>query len=73
MRELRRKLCAWESSGVKGTRAKLSAVGASAVSEDSASDVDSGPIFYFFSGGMDIHYTSATIATSIVCEVHHKP
>jgi len=28
---------------------------------------------FFFVGGMDIHYTSATIATSRVCEVHHKP
>ena len=27
----------------------------------------------FFLGGMDIHYTNATIATSRVCEVHHKP
>ena len=29
--------------------------------------------FFFFLGGMDIHYTSATIATSRLCEVHHKP
>ncbi len=43
-RELRRKLGAWEPSGVKGTRAKLSADGASAVLEDSASDIDSGPL-----------------------------
>ena len=43
-RELRRKVCAWESSGVKGTRAKLSAVEASAVPEDSAFDIDPGPL-----------------------------
>ena len=42
-RELRRKLGAWDTSGVKGTMAKLSADGASAVPEDSASDTDSGP------------------------------
>ena len=29
--------------------------------------------FFFFLGGMDIHYTSATIATSRVFEDHHKP
>ena len=29
--------------------------------------------FFFFLGGMDIHYTSATIATPRLCEVHHKP
>ena len=29
--------------------------------------------FFVFLGGMDIHYTSATIVTSRVCEVHHKP
>ena len=28
---------------------------------------------FFFLGGMDIHYTSAAIATSSVCGVHHKP
>ncbi len=43
-RELRHKLGAWGSSGVKGTMAKLSADGASAVPEDSASDIDSGPL-----------------------------
>ena len=44
MRELRRKLGAWESSGVKGTMAKLSADGATAVLEDSAPDIDSRPL-----------------------------
>ncbi|KAL0018377.1 hypothetical protein WJX77_008949 [Trebouxia sp. C0004] len=39
--QIRRKLDAWESLGVKGTMAKLSADGASAVPEDSASDIDS--------------------------------
>ena len=29
--------------------------------------------FFFFLGGTDIHYTSAMIATSRVCDVHHKP
>ena len=29
--------------------------------------------FFFFLGGKDIHYTSAMIATSRVCDVHHKP
>ena len=29
--------------------------------------------FFFFLGGKDIHYTSAVIATSRVCDVHHKP
>ena len=29
--------------------------------------------FFFFLGGKDIHYTSATITTSRVCDVHHKP
>ena len=29
------------------------------------------PFFLFF-GGRDVHYTSATIATSRVCEVHSK-
>ena len=29
--------------------------------------------FFFFWGGKDIHYTSAMIATSRVCDVHHKP
>ena len=29
--------------------------------------------FFFFLGGKDIHYTSAKIATSRVCDVHHKP
>ena len=29
--------------------------------------------FFYFLGGMDIHYTSATIATSRLREVHHKP
>ena len=29
--------------------------------------------FIFFLGGKDIHYTSAMIATSRVCDVHHKP
>ncbi len=42
-RELRRKLGAWDTSGVKGTMAKLSADGASAP-EDSASAIDSGPL-----------------------------
>ena len=28
---------------------------------------------FFFLGGKDIHYTSAMIATSRVCDVHHKP
>ena len=31
------------------------------------------PCFFFFLGGKDIHYTSAMIATSRVCDVHHKP
>ena len=31
------------------------------------------PFFFFFLGGKDIHYTSAMIATSRVCDVHHKP
>ena len=30
-------------------------------------------LFFFFLGGKDIHYTSAMIATSRVCDVHHKP
>ena len=39
---------------------------------------DSSPVplfffFFFFLGGKDIHYTSAMIATSRVCDVHHKP
>ena len=29
--------------------------------------------FFFFFWGKDIHYTSAMIATSRVCDVHHKP
>ena len=29
--------------------------------------------FFFFLGGTDIHYTSAMIAISRVCDVHHKP
>ena len=53
--------------------AKLSADGASAVPEDSASDTDSSFFFFFFLGGRDIHYTCATITTSRVCEVHPKP
>ena len=31
------------------------------------------PFLFFFLGGKDIHYTSAMIATSRVCDVHHKP
>ena len=30
-------------------------------------------VVFFFLGGKDIHYTSAMIATSRVCDVHHKP
>ena len=36
--------------------------------------VDASLVFLLlFLGGMDIRYTSATIATSRLCEVHHKP
>ena len=30
-------------------------------------------LLFFFLGGKDIHYTSAMIATSRVCDVHPKP
>ena len=46
----------------------------------SVSDVESAGVgedasffFLLLLGGMDIHYTSATIATSRLCELHHKP
>ena len=48
--------------------------GPESVSGSESSEIAEAPSFFsFFFFGKDIHYTSAMIATSRVCNVHHKP
>ena len=45
----------------------------SLLGSESSEIAEAPAFFFFFLGGKDIHYTSAMIVTSRVCDVHHKP